>query len=97
MLPDLVPVSLPDYIKVVVVTYLMVPVLNEVNVFKPHAANEPIIGHRLLDTSEFIEEFGCCALHPAIKGGGASHSYLDSVCTAHDTFVVSLATSLTTI
>ena len=58
---------------------LMVPVLNEVNVFKPHAADEPIIGHRLLDTGEFIEEFGCCALHPGIKGGGASHSYLDSV------------------
>ena len=80
----------------------MVSVLNEVDVegmaparilflisraSKPRTAVEHVIGHRLLDTSEFMEEFGCRALPPGIKGGRAGHSYLDSVRIAHDAFV----------
>ena len=57
----------------------MFAVLNEVDVFKPHTATEPITVYRLLDTGKSVEKVGCRALHPGIKGGGASHSYLDNV------------------
>ena len=80
----------------------MVSALNEVDVegmtparilflisraLKPHTADEHVIGHSLLDTSGFTEKFDCRALLPGIKGGRASHSYLDIVRIGHDAFL----------
>lgn len=54
----------------------MVAVLNKENIFGAHTANKPVTGYRLLDTSEFVEEFGCRALHPGLKVARDSHSWL---------------------